>query len=335
MNAFSINAAHMYRQRGFSLETFGPGERLAGVLDHIRKELVEIEAHPDDVSEWADLLILGFDGALRQGFHAQEILDAIEAKQCVNEQRVWPDWRAAPEGQAIEHVKDPVVEDPARAYDVDGPYAPTPVEVTAAAVSPVRNKRRGGREPSPESLALNDEIRALLGEGKTQAEIATELNMTSGAVYQRVKKYELRPEVRREALTSAKMVTPPASSAPRPRPVVPRPPSGSRPDVQPRRSVPVVGARRRVQSLFAIGYDHARLNTRLSNTSVLVSQVLADDVTEVPVETFQVIDELWKRLRYQPITPDPTHVMNRAYPPPGIWENIDNPNEQHTVQEPA
>ncbi len=325
MNAFSINAPHLYRQRGFSLETFGPGDRLAGVLDHIRKELTEIEAHPDDVSEWADLLILGLDGALRRGFHAQEILDAIEAKQCVNEQRQWPDWRTAPEGQAIEHVKDPVVEDPARAYDVDGPYAPTVVTEL------VRKKHRGGREPSPESLALNDEIRALLGEGKTQAEIATELNMTSGAVYQRVKKYELRPEARNQATTSAKMITPPASSAPRPRPAAPRPPSGSRPDALPRRSVPVVGARRRVQSLFAIGYDHARLNTRLSNTSVLVSQILADDVTEIPAETFQVIDDLWKRLRYQPITPDPAHVLNRAFPPPGLWTNIDDPKEQHLV----
>lgn len=35
---------HLYRQRDFSERTFGPGTRTQGVLDHIRKELREIEA---------------------------------------------------------------------------------------------------------------------------------------------------------------------------------------------------------------------------------------------------------------------------------------------------
>jgi hypothetical protein len=37
---------HLFRQRDFSLRTFGPGQRTHGVLDHIRKELAEIEAKP-------------------------------------------------------------------------------------------------------------------------------------------------------------------------------------------------------------------------------------------------------------------------------------------------
>ena len=58
---------HLARQREFSLRTFGPGDRAAGVIDHIRKELREIEAAPGDVSEWIDVAILAFDGAMRAG----------------------------------------------------------------------------------------------------------------------------------------------------------------------------------------------------------------------------------------------------------------------------
>ncbi len=55
--------AHLYRQREFSLRTFGPGPRTAGVIDHIRKELREIEADPLDLEEWIDVVLLAFDGA--------------------------------------------------------------------------------------------------------------------------------------------------------------------------------------------------------------------------------------------------------------------------------
>jgi len=39
-------AAHLQRQRDWSARTFGPGSRAMGVVDHIRKELREIEADP-------------------------------------------------------------------------------------------------------------------------------------------------------------------------------------------------------------------------------------------------------------------------------------------------
>lgn len=35
---------HLRRQHEWSERTFGPGQRAAGVLDHIRKELKEIES---------------------------------------------------------------------------------------------------------------------------------------------------------------------------------------------------------------------------------------------------------------------------------------------------
>lgn len=43
---------HIRRQKDFSADTFGPGPRTKGICDHIRKELLEIEASPTDVAEW-------------------------------------------------------------------------------------------------------------------------------------------------------------------------------------------------------------------------------------------------------------------------------------------
>lgn len=103
---FTIDAAHIQRQIEFSADKFGPGAREAGVLDHIRKELVEIEQAewwPEKLSEWVDVIILAFDGAWRCGGEPQVILDAIREKQERNEARTWPDWRTAPIGKAIEH----------------------------------------------------------------------------------------------------------------------------------------------------------------------------------------------------------------------------------------
>lgn len=86
--------------------TFGPGRRTEGVVDHIRKELIEVLEAPDDLKEWVDVIILAFDGAWRTGAGSQEIIDAIKAKQSKNEARQWPDWRTASPGQAIEHIRD-------------------------------------------------------------------------------------------------------------------------------------------------------------------------------------------------------------------------------------
>ena len=100
-----IDAAHLAHQREWSTQTFGPGKRTKGVLDHIRKELKEIEDDPDDLFEWVDVIVLAFDGAWRHGWEPQQIIDAIKAKQVRNENRAWPDWRTMSEDQAIEHVR--------------------------------------------------------------------------------------------------------------------------------------------------------------------------------------------------------------------------------------
>ena len=98
---------HLRRQMDFSARTYGPGDRTAGVCDHIRKELNEVQddaaAGVPTLGEWVDVIILGFDGAWRSGATPEQIVAAIVAKQTKNEGRKWPDWRTADRGKAIEH----------------------------------------------------------------------------------------------------------------------------------------------------------------------------------------------------------------------------------------
>lgn len=76
----------------WSRQTFGPGLRTGGVIDHIRKELKEIEANPKDLLEWAE-----------------DLMPKLMEKQAKNMARTWPDWRTMNENSAIEHVRpDPI-----------------------------------------------------------------------------------------------------------------------------------------------------------------------------------------------------------------------------------
>jgi Protein of unknown function (DUF550) len=108
---------HLIRQMAFSHATYGPGQRTAGVVDHIRKELVEVLEANGESSEWVDVVILGLDGLTRQlafasngqrrdpGEVAEIACRMIEGKQSRNEARDWPDWRTAQKDKAIEHVR--------------------------------------------------------------------------------------------------------------------------------------------------------------------------------------------------------------------------------------
>ena len=98
---------HLARQMHWSAQTFGPNQNTRGILNHIMKELVEIQATGGkDLMEWIDVIILACDGALRAGFTPQEISDAWEDKQCINEQRTWPSWWDVPPDEPIEHIKE-------------------------------------------------------------------------------------------------------------------------------------------------------------------------------------------------------------------------------------
>lgn len=95
--------AYIKRQWAWSAETFGPALRTRGIIQHITKELCEIEAKPHDLSEWVDVIILAMDGFWRHGGKPEDLLPAMQAKQDKNFARQWPDWRTMPEGQAIKH----------------------------------------------------------------------------------------------------------------------------------------------------------------------------------------------------------------------------------------
>jgi len=105
---------HLIRQMAFSHATYGPGERTKGVIDHIRKELEEVERANGEASEWVDVAILALDGLTRRLAYcngkrndpdrvAELACSMIIAKQSRNEARDWPDWRTQSADKAIEH----------------------------------------------------------------------------------------------------------------------------------------------------------------------------------------------------------------------------------------
>jgi len=101
-------AAFCQRLLDWSKGAHGPAARTKGVLDHMRKELLEIEAQPDDLEEWIDMVLLSINGAMRRGFTPAQIVGGLLAKMSKNEDRVWPDWRTADPDKAIEHVRTEV-----------------------------------------------------------------------------------------------------------------------------------------------------------------------------------------------------------------------------------
>lgn len=108
-------AEHLKRQIAFSRATFGPGERRSNLIDHIGKELSDVEKTDGLPNEWVDVIILALDGLWRSlraidpelsdGEIAARAVDCIEEKQGINERRKWPDWRTADPNKAIERIR--------------------------------------------------------------------------------------------------------------------------------------------------------------------------------------------------------------------------------------
>jgi hypothetical protein len=96
---------YIQRQRAWSRITFGPRKTTKSITDHIRKELLEIEARPNDLDEWIDVIQLALDGAWRTGATATEITRALDYKLKINEGRRWPDWRTADPNVPSEHIR--------------------------------------------------------------------------------------------------------------------------------------------------------------------------------------------------------------------------------------
>lgn len=98
-------ATFIREKNEWSEKTFGPGKRTGGVIAHIRSELTEIEANPEDVVEWIDVILLAFDGAYRAGHSPQAVVKALVEKQLKNTRRQWPDWRTKSQDEFSSHVK--------------------------------------------------------------------------------------------------------------------------------------------------------------------------------------------------------------------------------------
>lgn len=105
VDEMSIESYYEY-QIEWSRNTFGPGERTKGLIDHIRKELLEIEKDPHDLMEYIDVVILAMDGFWRHGGRADQFMGYLHLKQQRNMARTWPDWRTIGEDKAIEHVSE-------------------------------------------------------------------------------------------------------------------------------------------------------------------------------------------------------------------------------------
>ena len=93
------------RHRKWSYETFGGGRQTLGLTRHIEKELEEIRAKPDDLSEWIDVMVLALDGYLRHGGTVEALMRDLQAKQDTNFARRWPP--ATDENTPSEHSRSP------------------------------------------------------------------------------------------------------------------------------------------------------------------------------------------------------------------------------------
>lgn len=97
---------YVKQQKEWSIKTFGEGQRVEGVLKHIEKELAEIREHPQDLTEYIDVIILAMDAAWRAGFTPDEIETELRRKQLQNTLRKWPPINPNNHDDAIEHIKD-------------------------------------------------------------------------------------------------------------------------------------------------------------------------------------------------------------------------------------
>ncbi len=91
-------------QAAWSIETFGLGRRTIGICNHIRSELDEIEAEPDSLEEWIDVIVLALDATWRLGASPELVVKTLMDKQQKNLQRSWGP--PPPEDQPSFHLKE-------------------------------------------------------------------------------------------------------------------------------------------------------------------------------------------------------------------------------------
>jgi hypothetical protein len=89
----------------WSQATFGTDRERGplGALKHLAKEAAEAQANPEDVTEYADCLILVLDAARRAGFDVRRLVQAAAEKLEVNKARRWP---KPTSDEPVEHVRE-------------------------------------------------------------------------------------------------------------------------------------------------------------------------------------------------------------------------------------
>jgi len=93
------------RQQTFALKAFGEGDHSKGLLEHIKKEVIEIYEDASDTEEWVDIIILAMEGAWRTGASPKDIADIFNLKMSKNERRAWPAIGSIEPGKPIEHLR--------------------------------------------------------------------------------------------------------------------------------------------------------------------------------------------------------------------------------------
>ena len=106
------------RQEKWSTVTFGHGTRTLGLIEHIRKELAEIEANPHDLEEWCDVIMLAIDGFWRHGGDPATIMQHLEAKAQKNFRR---QWLPGNDSRASEHIREDSRDDRSQALTSNQP----------------------------------------------------------------------------------------------------------------------------------------------------------------------------------------------------------------------
>lgn len=88
----------------WSQQTFGSDEErdCRGPLEHLKKEIKEVESNPGDVTEWADMFLLYLDGLRRAGIGFPMLVEVAKRKLKYNQAR---QWNKAENGKVSEHVK--------------------------------------------------------------------------------------------------------------------------------------------------------------------------------------------------------------------------------------
>lgn len=83
----------------WAFETF-KGQKIDGKLKHMKKEIDEIIENPDDIIEWADVMLLFLNASKQQGLDMDQILDACKEKFEIIKKR---EWQEPDEDGTIQH----------------------------------------------------------------------------------------------------------------------------------------------------------------------------------------------------------------------------------------